>query len=273
MEHIGAGLAALGVFGPGIGIGILAGLSATGDRAQPRRGRPDPRHRDHPRGVRRRPRRPGDRRRPARDLHQVAEPATEKPSWICWPSRPASGREVVRWPPRTRPRCSRSTCSGSIVSAAQLRAVLRAHLDVRVQARLRRCWTTARRGSSRASRTPSRRGATARAPRPSGSPPWPRRAARRTTSWPAPRRSPRRPATRTSPRPRRSSSGCASAPPPRSRPRSSAPSASSAREVADLALAAAGRVVGETMTGERQRRLVEEFLAETGRRRLDGSEN
>ena len=34
-------------------------------------------------------------------------------------------------------------------------------------------------------------------------------------------------------------------------------------EVADLALAAAGRVVRETMDGERQRRLVEEFLAET----------
>ena len=33
-------------------------------------------------------------------------------------------------------------------------------------------------------------------------------------------------------------------------------------EVADLALRAAGRVVGETMTDERQRRLVEEFLAE-----------
>ena len=33
-------------------------------------------------------------------------------------------------------------------------------------------------------------------------------------------------------------------------------------EVADLALRAAGRVVGETMTGERQRRLVEEFLSE-----------
>ncbi|HUG49325.1 MAG TPA: F0F1 ATP synthase subunit B [Candidatus Limnocylindria bacterium] len=33
-------------------------------------------------------------------------------------------------------------------------------------------------------------------------------------------------------------------------------------EVADLALLAAGRVVGETMTGERQRRLVEEFLRE-----------
>ena len=29
MEHIGAGLAALGVIGPGIGIGILAGMSAT----------------------------------------------------------------------------------------------------------------------------------------------------------------------------------------------------------------------------------------------------
>jgi F-type H+-transporting ATPase subunit b len=34
-------------------------------------------------------------------------------------------------------------------------------------------------------------------------------------------------------------------------------------EVADLALAAAGKVVGETMTGARQRRLVEEFLAES----------
>lgn len=33
-------------------------------------------------------------------------------------------------------------------------------------------------------------------------------------------------------------------------------------EVADLALRAAGRVVGETMTDDRQRRLVEEFLAE-----------
>jgi F-type H+-transporting ATPase subunit b len=33
-------------------------------------------------------------------------------------------------------------------------------------------------------------------------------------------------------------------------------------EVADLALRAAGRVVGETMNDDRQRRLVEEFLAE-----------
>ena len=37
-------------------------------------------------------------------------------------------------------------------------------------------------------------------------------------------------------------------------------------EVADLALQAAGRVVGETMTDDRQRRLVEEFLAERRRR-------
>ena len=34
-------------------------------------------------------------------------------------------------------------------------------------------------------------------------------------------------------------------------------------EVADLALAAAGRVVGETMSDERQRRLVQEFLSST----------
>ncbi len=35
-------------------------------------------------------------------------------------------------------------------------------------------------------------------------------------------------------------------------------------EVADLALAAAGRVVGETMNDDRQRRLVQEFLATAG---------
>jgi len=29
MDHIGAGLAAMGVIGPGIGIGIVAGLSST----------------------------------------------------------------------------------------------------------------------------------------------------------------------------------------------------------------------------------------------------
>ena len=35
------------------------------------------------------------------------------------------------------------------------------------------------------------------------------------------------------------------------------------REVADLAIRAAGKVVGETLNGERERRLVAEFLAET----------
>jgi F-type H+-transporting ATPase subunit b len=35
------------------------------------------------------------------------------------------------------------------------------------------------------------------------------------------------------------------------------------KEVADLALRAAGKVVGETLNGERERRLVAEFLAET----------
>ena len=34
-------------------------------------------------------------------------------------------------------------------------------------------------------------------------------------------------------------------------------------EVADLALAAAGKVIGENMTGATQRRLVEDFLTET----------
>ena len=41
-------------------------------------------------------------------------------------------------------------------------------------------------------------------------------------------------------------------------------------EVADLALAAAGKVVGQEMTGERQRRLVDEFLRESGATAPDG---
>ena len=43
-------------------------------------------------------------------------------------------------------------------------------------------------------------------------------------------------------------------------------------EVADLALRAAGRVVGETMTDDRQRRLVQEFLSETGTTQPSGAE-
>ncbi len=42
-------------------------------------------------------------------------------------------------------------------------------------------------------------------------------------------------------------------------------------EVADLALLAAGRVVGESLDGERQRRLVQEFLSTAGS--LDESKN
>lgn len=42
-------------------------------------------------------------------------------------------------------------------------------------------------------------------------------------------------------------------------------------EVTNLALAAAGRVVGETMSDDRQRRLVEEFLASAGSADLDAT--
>ena len=41
-------------------------------------------------------------------------------------------------------------------------------------------------------------------------------------------------------------------------------------EVADLALRAAGKVVGETMTDDRQRRLVDEFLREAATSGPDG---
>jgi F-type H+-transporting ATPase subunit b len=43
-------------------------------------------------------------------------------------------------------------------------------------------------------------------------------------------------------------------------------------QVADLALQAAGKVVGETMTSQRERRLVEEFLAEVAARPPSGGD-
>jgi F-type H+-transporting ATPase subunit c len=91
MEHIGAGLAALGVFGPGIGIGILAGMSAQ--------------------AIGRNPDAAGQIRGIAIILAAFAEglgvlaivvgllaifikepTGTEKRPWIFWPSRQPSGR-------------------------------------------------------------------------------------------------------------------------------------------------------------------------------------
>ena len=43
-------------------------------------------------------------------------------------------------------------------------------------------------------------------------------------------------------------------------------------QVAELALLAAGRVVGETMTADRERRLVQQFLAEVGSREVGSRE-
>ena len=51
MEHIGAGLAAIGVHRPGHRHRHPGWYGRRGDRAQPRRSRPDPRPRDHPRGF------------------------------------------------------------------------------------------------------------------------------------------------------------------------------------------------------------------------------
>ena len=230
MEHIGAGLAALGVIGPGIGIGILAGLSAT--------------------AIGRNPDAAGQIRGLAIILAAFAEglgvlaivvgllaifikprvaTGTEQPSWTCSPSRPGSGARSSGWPPRARPRpLFQINLFWSIIAAANFLAVPGDHLDVRVQAGLEDAGRPQGPDRAGAARTPSRRAGTARARSRAGRRPSPRRAARRTRSWPAPRRSPRRRATRTSPRPARSSSGCASAPPPRSRPRSSGRSPRSA---------------------------------------------
>ena len=124
-------------------------------------------------------------------------------------------------------------------------------------------------GSSRGSRTPNRRVVIARTPRRSASQRSPKPAGSPTRSWLAPSASPRRPATRTSPPHARSSSGCVSARPSDIEAEKQRAIAELRAEVADLALAAASRVVGESMTDERQRQLVQEFLVVHGRPRLE----
>ena len=66
----------------------------------------------------------------------------------------------------------------------------------------------------------------------------------------------------TSPRPARSWTACASEPAADIQAERDRALADLRAQVADLALLAAGKVVGETMTEARQRRLVEEFLAD-----------
>ena len=226
MDHIGAGLAALGVIGPGIGIGILAGLAAA--------------------AIGRNPDAAGQIRGIAIILAAFAEGLGVlaivvgllaifiQPAWS--PTVDILAVAADGGPPGRRRLAAEEGASRAVPDQpvlghrqrAQLHPVLRDHLDVRVQAGL----GDARRpqGADRAGPQGRRAGA----PRPgerrdrSASPRSPRPAARRTRSWPAPRRSPRRRATRTSPRPARSSSACASARPPRSRPRSSARSPTSA---------------------------------------------
>ena len=248
MEHIGAGLAAIGVIGPGIGIGILAGLAAAAigrnpDAAGQIRGLAIILA-----GVRRRPRRAGHRRRPADDLHQVAGGASAAVNLCHRPARirrtraglaaeatentglPINmfwilvcGRRHVRRVPGHR--LAGLAFKPVAASSATRRARIEQGLEDADQARV-----TASRPRTERQRRPR-----------------PRLAARRTRSWRVPRRSPRRPASATSPRPGPSSSGCASRPSAEIEAESQRALADVRAQVADLALAAAGKVVGETM--------------------------
>ena len=209
MEHIGAGLAALGVIGPGIGIGILAGLAARRDRPQPRCGRPDPRPRDHPRRVRRRPRRARDRRRPARDLHQAGRP---RPGVATRWMRLAVVGDVVRQVAGPAAEARAAVPDQPVLDhrrRGQLRRLprpdRRAYRVQAVATMLERAGAT---GSSRACKDAEQAGATARRPSRSGSAAL--QEARREANEildPRPEGRARRPASRTSPRPARSSSG------------------------------------------------------------------
>ncbi len=65
---LGAGLAALAIIGPAVGIGILAGMSSSAIGRNPDAAGIDPRPGHHPGRVRRRPRRARHRHRPAHRL-------------------------------------------------------------------------------------------------------------------------------------------------------------------------------------------------------------
>ena len=191
---------------------------------------------------------------------------SERPSWTSWRSRPASGRRL--------PVCCRCRGRGAVPDQPvpgdhrgdQLRGVPRDHLDVRVQAGPSGCWPTARTRIEQGLRDAeqARQDRESRRGRAAGRPPGgAARGERHPRPGPEGRRRDR--ASATSPRPARSSSGSAPRATRRHRGGEAARDrASCGREVADLALRAAGRVVGETMNDERQRRLVDEFLAEAG---------
>ena len=261
MDHIGAGLAALGVIGPGIGIGILGGLAATRDRAQSRRRRPDPRPGDHPRGLRRRPRRPRDRRRPARDLHQASPAGESTVDLLATAAGVAATAGRLTATPR-RPAPVRSTCSGSSSAPLNFIVFLALIWTLRASSRSRRCSATS---ASRIEQGLRRRRAGA---------PGPRERARPSAS--ATLGEARREANDILDRAqkvaqeiarrghRRDPRGARAAARPGGRGdrgREAARDRRPARPRSPTSpCSAAGQVVGETMTDARQRRLVEEFL-------------
>ena len=264
MENIGAGSPLSASSAPASASASWPGCRR-GHRPQPRRRRADPRPRDHPRRLCRRPRRPRDRRRPARHLHQASR--RRRPEHRG--GLPGRRAGEVAAPPllargggRGRGRLHDQPLLGHR-HRPQLPALLRPAWIIRPQARSPACSPTARSaidqglkdaetGPRRARGVGGRRGRRDRG-----------RASRGTRD---PRSRPARVAQET----READIAATREELERLRVRAAAEiEAEKSRaiadlraEVADLAMSAAGRIVGESMTGERQRRLVEEFLAE-----------
>ena len=255
MEHIGAGLAALGVIGPGIGIGILA--------AWP------------PQAIGRNPDAAGQIRGIAIILAAFAEglgvlaivvgllaifikPAVGR-SWKSWPSPPGRATTSHSSPPRATP-LFQINLFWVIVSALNFILFFVLDLDVRVQARRRRC------SAERKARIEQGLKDAEQARRDRENAEQERVAAlteaRREANEILAR------AQKVAQETRDADIAATREELERMRVRAAAEiEAEKTRaiaevrgEVADLALLAAGKVVGETMTDERQRRLVEEFL-------------
>src|SRR5882672_4557628 len=230
-----------------------------GDRSQPRRGRTDPRYRDHPRRIRRGPRRPGDRRRSPRDLHLDAKRHGEAIVDLLSVAVSA-GHEAVRL--NATEALFQINLFQVIIAAANFVlflaiiwkfafnpiAKILTDRKARIEEGLRDAEQARRdRDSAESERVAALQEA--------------RREANEILAR----------AQKVAQETRDADIAATKADLERMRERAAAEIESEKvraitevrNEVADLALRAAGKVVGETMTGEREKRLVSEFLAET----------
>ena len=269
MEMIGAGLAALGVFGPGIGIGILTGMSTAAIGRNPDAARADPRARSS--SAPRSPRALACSRSwsacwsSSSAAPELTEATIDMPILAVAGAAEPRSLAILAQAEEARGAEFQINLFWIIAQAASFVLFLVIVYLHRVPAHWRHPRGAAIDGSSRACATPIRHASIASRPRPSGLRVL---AEARTEAEEILVR-----AQRVADENRERDLAETRAELEQMRERAAADIVAEKEralaevrgQVADLALAAAARVVGETMTGERERRLVEEFLAQMGK--------